>query len=273
MNRIEHFQQLMDLGAKVRNLREGFVTNFYPDVFKHQVWISKQALFYEEYNKTVFFIKENSSFRNLFYISTSIEELHDSIFQLLRQHKDKQVVMDIVGRDVQCRPIVDMLRSVYFVLTTSLVRMQRITSAEDIFPSMEGIRPAEGHELEEISDCLHEYFDDRLEQIPYDEELQEYIKNGYVLVAKDKNRLSGFLIFEKNASTLYLRYWFTKPECREHKVGSKLLRQFFCEGLSTKRQILWVIEKNENAIKRYVHYGFRNENMYDYIMIWNPENK
>ena len=273
MNRIEHFQQLMDFSTKVRNLREGFITNFYPDAFKHQIWISKQVLFYEEYRKTVFFIKVDSSFWNLFYISTSIEELHTAVLNMSGQYKDKTLVMDIVGRNAQCRPIVDMLRSGDFVLTTSLVRMQRITSTEDVFPSMKDICLAEEYELEEISNCLHEYFDERLEQIPYDEELQEYIKNGHVLVAKDENRLSGFLIFEKNVSTLYLRYWFTKPECREHGVGAKLLRHFFHEGLTTKRQILWVMEENENAIKRYVHYGFRNEDMHDYILTWNLKNK
>ena len=145
-----------------------------------------------------------------------------------------------------------------------------MASVGDVFPFMEGVCPASENDLEEISDCLHEYFDERLEQIPYDEELLEYIKNGYVLVVKNADKLSGFLIFEKNASTLYLRYWFTRPEYREHGIGAKLLRQFFHEGLSTKRQILWVIEENENAIKRYVHYGFRNEDMHDYIMVWNP---
>lgn len=273
MEKIERFQQLTDLSTRIRNLREGFITNFYPDVFKHSIWINKQALFYDELGKTVFFIKENSSFRNLFYISTSVEALHHSVLSLLNQYRDKPLVSDIVGRDIQCRPLVDMFSSEHFVLAASLVRMQRMTSADDVFPLMEDVSLADENDLEEISDCLHKYFNERLEQIPCDEELLEYIKNRHVLITKNADRLPGFLIFEKNASTLYLRYWFIRPEYREHKIGSKLLRQFFHEGLTVKRQILWVMESNENAIKRYAHYGFRNENMYDYIMMWNPRNK
>ena len=41
------------------------------------------------------------------------------------------------------------------------------------------------------------------------------------------------------------------------------------EGKDTKRQIFWVIRTNENAIKRYKHYGFNEENMFDYVMQYN----
>ena len=76
----------------------------------------------------------------------------------------------------------------------------------------------------------------------------------------------GFLIYELKATTLYLRYWFTHPDYRDRKVGSRLLCRFFEEGKDTKRQLLWVIRTNDNAIKRYRHYSFVEENMYDYIM-------
>ena len=79
----------------------------------------------------------------------------------------------------------------------------------------------------------------------------------------------GHLIFELSASTLYLRYWFTHPDYRDKKVGSRLLRRFFEEGKDTKRQLFWVIRTNENAIKRYKHYGFTEENMYDFVMQYN----
>ena len=74
-----------------------------------------------------------------------------------------------------------------------------------------------------------------------------------------------FLIYELNATTLYLRYWFTHPDYRDTKVGSRLLRRFFEEGKDTKRQLFWVIRTNENAIVRYRPYGFAEENMFDYV--------
>ncbi|MBA4320402.1 MAG: N-acetyltransferase, partial [Flavobacterium sp.] len=39
------------------------------------------------------------------------------------------------------------------------------------------------------------------------------------------------------------------------------------KGRNTKRQLFWVIKSNENAIKRYLHYGFKEEKMYNFVMI------
>lgn len=273
MRRIESFRQLTGLSAAVRNRHEGFITNFYPDSFKHQIWINKGVMSFEEYGKTVFIIKDSGSFWNIFYISTSIEELRHSMSSFVKLNGCRPLVLDIVGRKEQFVPVVEAMKGIGYNISSSLVRMQRLSSVDDNFPAIEGVSVAGEEDLHGISRCLHEYFNELLEQIPYDEELLEYIREKHVLIVKSQGRICGFLIFEKNASTLYLRYWFTRHEYREQRVGSKLLRQFFHEGLSTKRQILWVMEDNENAIKRYVHYGFVNENMYDRIIIRESENK
>ena len=90
--------------------------------------------------------------------------------------------------------------------------------------------------------------------------------NVLIFIPKIENKIAGFLIYELTTTTLYLRYWFTHPDYRDRKVGSRLLRRFFEEGKDTKRQLFWVIRTNENAIVRYRHYGFVEENMFDYVM-------
>ena len=128
------------------------------------------------------------------------------------------------------------------------------------------IRFAQEEDLPLIRKQLHQYFDEKTEQIPYDEELKDYTKQRHILVCDEKGIMAGFLIFELNATTLYLRYWFTHPDFRDKKVGSRLLRRFFEEGKDTKRQLFWVIQTNENAKVRYRHYGFSEEDMYDFVM-------
>jgi len=126
--------------------------------------------------------------------------------------------------------------------------------------------------IEQITDIyilLNKYFDKRTEQIPFIEELEEYARLNHILVYTDGNKIIGFLIFEINASTLYLRYWFVHPNYRDKKIGSTLLRSFFDEGKNTKRQFFWVIKSNDNALKRYKHYGFTEENMFDYVLTSN----
>ena len=143
-----------------------------------------------------------------------------------------------------------------------------MTEPMDFTPDC-SVRYASEKDLRSISQYLHEYFDERTEQIPYDEELMDYAQRGHVLVCEESGQIAGFVVFELNATTLYLRYWFTHPYYRDRKVGSRLLRRFFEEGKDTKRQLFWVIRTNDNAIVRYKHYGSTEENMFDYVMQFN----
>ena len=97
------------------------------------------------------------------------------------------------------------------------------------------------------------------------EELEKMVEQKHVLLNMREGHVAGMLLFDLNA-TLYLRYLLVLPEYRSQGVGSELFRQFLWEGRETKQQILWVNQANENAIVRYEHYGFKKENMYDYII-------
>ena len=46
----------------------------------------------------------------------------------------------------------------------------------------------------------------------------------------------------------------------------KLFNEFLSRGKNTQRQLFWVIKTNQNAIKRYRHYGFEKEKMSNFIL-------
>ena len=258
--------QLQTLSADIRAKRQGFLTNFYLDADKHGVWIAKGDCFVENVGNTLFIIKQNVGFWNVFYCSTTLEQLSADLQQFASKYADKTFVFDVVGREVQCQPVVEMFRQNGFTEATSLVRMTRMTEPME-YVTEKTVRKAKKSEIAEIYTLLHQYFDEKTEQIPYLEELENYADQGHVLVCEEEGKTAGFLIYELNATTLYLRYWFTHPDFRDKKVGSRLLRRFFEEGKTTKRQLFWVIRTNENAIVRYKHYGFVEENMLDYVMV------
>lgn len=265
MEQIQSIEQLRILQTEVREKRKGFLTNFYLDEFKHGIWISKGDLFFEWIEDSVFFIKKSTTFWNVFYTSTNLEDLEKSLESFKLQYANEQLIFDIVGREKQCVELLAIFQRQGFSESTSLVRMTKLTE-EMANASHEGIFFATLDDVEIINKFLHSYFDEKFEQIPYIEELKEYVHRKNILVCKEENRIAGFLIFELSASTLYLRYWFTHPDFRDMKVGSRLLRNFFEIGNETKRQLFWVIRSNENAIVRYRHYGFTEENMFDYVM-------
>jgi len=272
MDKVESIEQLKELISYVRNLRQGFVTNFYLDLEKHAAWLRTGEFQYDKWEDTVFLLFDHYSpdnakyFTNMFYISTS----EDAMLARLKEYPEKYIydlyVLDIVGRDNMCLPLVEKLKAMRGYNDATLVRMTRLNSEELIVKSEESIAYAKREYVGMIDELLHTHFDEQMEQLPLVEELEKMVERKHVLLSMREGKVAGMLLFDLNASTLYLRYWLVLPEYRNKGVGSELLRQFLWEGRETKRQILWVNEANENAIVRYEHYGFKKENMYDYII-------
>ena len=269
MDKIKDIAQLKELILYIRNLRQGFVTNFYLDEEKHAAWIRTGEFQYDKWEDTVFLLYDHYSpdnekyFTNMFYISIS----DDAMLARLKEYPEKYIydlyVLDIVGRDSMCLPLVEKFKTMRGYNDATLVRMTRVGTISDQYF---GCQYAEGKDVEMVDEMLHTHFDEQMEQLPLVEELEKMIEQKHILLCMQEGKVAGMLLFDLNASTLYLRYWLVLPEYRNKGVGSELLRQFLWEGRETKRQILWVNQANENAIVRYEHYGFKKENMYDYII-------
>ena len=129
------------------------------------------------------------------------------------------------------------------------------------------IRPANEQDIWDIEDIFKEQFNALMERIPDQEELRELIRKEGIRLAFCNGKLAGFIIFQKEGQNLHLRYWWTAPGFRGGGIGSGLMREFIKASNGTMRQFLWVFSDNENAIKRYKHYGFEFDGTEDEIYI------
>ncbi len=265
MQTVESYEALLHQVSEIRALRLGFITNLFPDADKHGLWIAKGDCLSERVNNTLFVVKVSTDFWNVYYCSTALDALGNDLEVFLAKYSDMTMQFDLIGRDSQCQPLVDLFLDKGCKESVSLVRMTKMTALTEYSPD-DSVRPASENDLPLINEYLHRYFDERTEQIPYEEELLDFCRKNHILVCEEDGRMAGFLIYELNASTLYLRYWFTHPHYRNRKVGSRLMYRSFEEGKNTRRQMLWVIRTNDNAIIRYRHYGFIQENMFDHVM-------
>lgn len=264
MEKVRSIAQLQEMSAEIRALRRGFLTNFFPDPVKHGLWIAKGDCFAERIGSTLFIMRQSPSFANVFFCAAQ-DSFPEDLSGFLKRHEGQTLLFDIVGRDVQCGPMVTLFKEKGCREATSLVRMTRRTAPVEDAPD-DGVQKATEADVKAVSALLHTHFDEQTEQLPYDEQLLDLVHRGQILLCND---MAGFLIYEKTPGTLYLRYWFTHPDHRNQGIGSRLIRRFLQEGKDTARQILWVIRSNENAIVRYEHYGFAPENMYDFVMKYN----
>lgn len=267
MDKIDTLEQLVDLVGYIRNLRKGFLTNFYLDIFKHTIWINKEILFFEKIGETLFLIKKNYSFWNVFYNTTTLDAFKNDLKYWSEKYPSVTMVFDVVGSGVTLEHQKNIIENLGFQLACTLVRMSRITPVNILYELDDQVKVADLDDINKVSDLLYFYFDEQLEQIPFLEELEMYAREKHILVHKENERVVAFVIFELNNSTLYLRYWFVLPEYREKKIGSKLFNRAFKEGRNTRRQMLWVIKSNENALKRHLHYGFKVDGVMNYTLI------
>ena len=251
--------------AESRDKRR-MVSNFFPDEKRMTCWGENGTFSYEERNETVFFVRRQETFSSLYFLSTSVDALAKDLAGFMEGYSGRLVV-DVLGRDVVREPLETTFKSAGFNALTTLQRMSRRTPTEQ-YEHERGIDVANTDDATTIHDLLTTNFIPEEEQLPSLEEVQEWIAARTILVACDDltQDIKGFVIFDLSPAVLYLRYWFVSPDARGKGVGGMLMRSMFAAGTNTKRQYFWVKTDNENAIKRYRHYGFEFEELKDTVL-------
>jgi ribosomal protein S18 acetylase RimI-like enzyme len=180
---------------------------------------------------------------------------------------DDTLVVDIVTKNELCEEK-RVFEEHRFNIYTSLIRMSYYGNNHHLDGSNStAVRNATPEDTTAVMELLTFYFDPRAEQLPDMEELTEWIRNSNIILFEKLGKVAGFIIYDLKPKTLYLRYWFVHPDYRDLKIGSHLFKEFLSRGKDTQRKMFWVIRTNQNAINRYLHYGFKEENMYNFVFV------
>lgn len=263
MDKVVSYEQIQDFVTQIRSLKRGFVTNFFWNERKHPYWLAVGSMFYDIENESIVMMHKDNDFSNIFYISTSLEEAAKHICGLKYENDE---VLDLVIKDDDKKQLVPFVNT-GFIEYRHLLRMSHVGSFDIASWCPEGVVSAHKGDIPSLMKTLSMGFDPLAEQLPSEEELSDSIERGEVLLIKDGEAICGFIMFEIIGKTWHLRYWYTSSDYRNRGIGANLLKAALITGKDTKRQILWVMSLNDNAIKRYEHYGFKKELLNDYIMI------
>ena len=242
------------------------VSNFFPDEKRMRRWCQSGAFSYMERGETTFFMRHQETFSCLYFLSTSVDALTKDLSGFL-ENQSGHLVVDVLGRDAVREPLEAAFKMVGFTALTTLQRMSRRTPTEK-YEHESGIAVANMDDAAAVHSLLVTNFIAEEEQLPSLEDVQDWIATRSILVAREEmdQDIKGFVIFDLSPAALYLRYWFVSCGSRGNGVGSKLMRSMFFAGMNTKRQYFWVKTDNENAIKRYRHYGFEFEPLKDTVL-------
>lgn len=243
------------------------VTNFFPDEERMSAWCRDGVLFEERCGDTQFFVRRQTEFSNVYFVGKSVDGLGDDWKSFAASNGAGRWIVDLIGPDRVRAPLVGVFSSIGFESLTTLQRMGRKTPGETTERSSD-VECAVADDASAIKQLLDTFFIAEEEQIPSIEEIGKWIEKQtlYVIRGNEGNPILGFVIFDLLPATLYLRYWFTHPVARGKGIGGRLLKAMFAAGRDTKRQYFWVKTDNDNAVKRYQHYGFQFEPMKDVVM-------
>ena len=95
MDKIVSSEQVQSFVAEIRNLRQGYVTNFFWDDQKHPYWVVDGTLLYQKMDRCYLLMHQNGSFSHLFYIATNMEAVANAIQQVPLENDS---VIDVVIR-------------------------------------------------------------------------------------------------------------------------------------------------------------------------------
>ena len=266
MKKVESIAQLQQFQSNVRAKHKRFLTNFYFDEFKHSIWIGKGSLYYEWISDTCFLFRKTNNFWNTYYISPSLDELSESLKEVKCEYNENSLIFDIVGRREQCDVLIPIFIQNGYVEESSLVRFIRINTPIEYGDELALVTRADLEQTHLVHGYLHQYMNERVEMIPDIEEYEHWGELGHILIFQLDGEIAGFFDYEKNSSTMIPRHWLVLPNYRGKHIGSILYHRLLYEANDTKRILSWVIQTNERSIQSHFHYGFKMENMYDYIM-------
>lgn len=212
-----------------------------------------------------FLLTEDNGFRRIYFIVSNVQEL-PAYLQFLARNFQGEMSAEVAGKTQYLEDIKKAFLDNEFYQYSSMVRMSKVRS-EKVSVDMDNIHVLTIDKKEEFLGLYNKYFDKFVERIPTNDEVDTFIANKSAYYFSDNDEIQGFIVFEHHGITSHLRYWFVHPNYREKKIGSKLIQLFFNIGENVKRELFWVIESNENAIKRYRHFGFVEEDMHNLILI------
>lgn len=245
------------------------ITNFFVSEQRLNDWIANKELYVCAQGDTLWILRGDRGFFHLHYVTPSVEVLQSRVPAFVTIYPDETFALDVIGRESDINPIVDIFRINNFQDYLYLNRMKKIVkerhvSEESKCPEAEF---AGTGDIMAVMTLLEASFDKYAEQLPNIKEIEEAIQKNTILIVRKDGAIAGMLYFELTGVTSVLRYWFVDPRYRELKIGSKLMWHYFDICNKASCFMLWVIIDNENAIKRYIHYGYAKDYLMDQILV------
>ena len=256
--------QVFDAIQRAKAGASAFCTNFFPVESKLQGWIDHGELFVELRNGATFFFRKDRDFLRLFFCAADLAALQREI-TAWPDLQGERLITDLVGNESSVNDMLSVLEPAGFRRHTQLQRLVRTGRSESAADSRQ-VGFAEKADGQAVLGLIEGAFDRYGEQLPMLYEIEQAIASRQILAARRDGELAGLLFFETQGLTSTVRFWVVAEKFRDLKTGSALIRHYFKIHDAVRRFTLWVNSGNENAIRKYRHYGYAPDGLIDHVL-------
>lgn len=251
---------------QVKAAAPAFCTNFFPVQKKLQGWIEHGELTSESRDGAAFFFRRDRDLQHFYFCGASVAALQREIANIATL-KTERVVTDLVGSEAALGEMLKCLETTGFRRYSHLQRMARSSQpAADASGTDAPVVFAEASDRQAILDLLDNSFDHYADQLPMVYEIDAAIEAKQIFAIKCDGELAAILFFETQGFTSTIRYWVVAERFQSKRLGASLIRHYFASQSAVKRFILWVVASNENAVKKYQHYGYAADGLIDLVL-------
>ncbi len=267
MTPIASVNQVFEVIQEVKAGAPAYCTNFFPVQKKLQGWIDRGELRAETRKGSAFFLRSDRGFQHLYFCAASLAELQRDI-AASDWMKTERLTMDLVGNEASLAGMLDAFEAGGFRRYSKLQRLARASQplAEAAEAAEQKVVPAEAGDCDAVLELLDSSFDKYADQLPTAPEIEEAIRDRQIVLIKSGGELAALLHFETQGFTSTIRYWVVAAPFRSQRLGSVLMRHYFTAQSAVRRFILWVVGTNDDAIRKYKHFGYAPDGLVDHVL-------
>ncbi|MBE2212914.1 MAG: GNAT family N-acetyltransferase [Opitutaceae bacterium] len=269
MHRVRSIAEVQTAIDQAKSGATDYCTNLFATPARLQAWVDADELSLWSAPGAVHLLRREEDFHHWYFAAANRETLRATA-SAHPALQSEPIVTDLVGPP----PSVDAMRP---IIETSgfrpYARLQRLSRiGAPTFPDQSGattttIDWASAADLEAVHELLRASFNRHAEQLPSRTDLAAAIASRQVLAARVPGvAIAGFLHFETQGASSTVRFWVVSPRSQGLRLGAALLRQYFCTQSTARRFTLWVNAKNNGAIEKYLHYGFKPDGLIDDVL-------
>jgi len=264
MTPIQTPSQVFDAVQSAKAGAPAFCTNFFPVESKLRGWIDHGELFAELRNGATFFFRKDRDFLRLYFCAADVAALQREMVARPCVQTER-VITDLVGKGPALDDLASAIESAGFRRHTLLQRLVRAAGPESAADGPP-VGFAEKADSQAVLRLIESLFDHYGEQLPTLYEIESAVASRQILAARSNGKLAGVLFFETQGLASTIRFWAVAETFRDLKTGSALMRQYLKIHDAVRRFTLWVNANNENAIRKYRHFGYAPDGLIDRVL-------